>query len=228
MNPSTLHKVSYGLYIISSKKGNAFNGQIANTVFQITSEPATVAISINKQNLTHEFIRESGLVTVSILSQEAPLSLIGTFGFKSGRDLDKFAGVKYTLGQNGVPIIQEHCVGYLEGQVMQAIDVQTHTVFIVKVTEAEITGAGEPMTYSYYHQVKKGTAPKTAPTYIEVEKKPAGKFPKYKCSICGYVYDPEAGDPDNGIKPGTPFEELPEDWQCPVCGVSKDLFKKEE
>lgn len=228
MNPNTLHKISYGMYIICSKSGTKFNGQIANTVFQITSEPATLAVSINKQNLTHDYIVDSGLLTISILSEKAPMPLIGNFGFKSGRDIEKFAEVKYHLGQNGVPIIDEHCLGYVEGQVVQVIDVQTHSVFIVKVTEADITSQEEPMTYAYYHQVKKGTAPKTAPTYLKEEKKPQGKLPRYKCSICGYIYDPELGDPDSGIKPGTAFEDIPADWICPVCGVSKALFEKEE
>lgn len=227
MDPRALHKISYGMYIISSQKGTAFNGQIANTVFQITSEPPTIAVSINKQNLTHDYILESGLLTVSILSEQAPMPLIATFGFKSGREQDKFSGTKYRLGQNGVPIIEEYCVGYLEGQVIQVVDVQTHTIFIARVSEAAITSQEEPMTYTYYHQVKKGTAPKTAPTYIKEEKKTMGNKPSYKCTVCGYIYDPEVGDPDSGIKPGTPFEDIPEDWVCPVCGVGKDQFEKE-
>jgi len=51
---------------------------------------------------------------------------------------------------------------------------------------------------------------------------------KYKCIVCGYVYEPEMGDPDNGIAPGTSFDELPDEWQCPVCGVSKNEFIQEE
>lgn len=51
---------------------------------------------------------------------------------------------------------------------------------------------------------------------------------KWKCVICGYIYDPEEGDPDNGIKPGTKFEDLPDNWTCPICGAAKELFEKEE
>lgn len=94
MNLKALHKLSYGMYIVSSKSGEKFNGQIANTVFQVTSEPPTVAVSINKQNLTHDFIEESKVFNVSILSEEAPFTFIGHFGFKSGRDMDKFDGVR--------------------------------------------------------------------------------------------------------------------------------------
>ena len=87
---------------------------------------------------------------------------------------------------------------------------------------------GEPMTYAYYHQVKRGTTPKTAPSYIKEGKVEAIKASKYKCTVCGYIYDPELGDPDGGIKPGTPFEEIPDDWVCPVCGVTKDEFERME
>lgn len=229
MNPKALHKISYGLYVISSKRGDKFNGQIANTVFQITSEPPTIAVSINKQNLTHEYIQESKVFTVSILSKETPMKFIGRFGFKSGKELDKFKNVNYKVGVTGAPLVLENIVGYLEAEVTKSLDAGTHTVFIGKIVDAEIIKDGEPMTYAYYHEIKKGTAPKTAPTYIKEENRKEGsKMEKYKCTVCGYVYDPEKGDPDSGIKPGTLFEELPDDWVCPVCGVGKDKFEKEE
>lgn len=108
MNTKTLHKISYGLYVISSKKGERFNGQIANTVFQTTSEPPTIAISINNKNLTHQFIGESKVFSVSILSKETPLKFIGHFGFKSGRDIDKFKDINYKVGISGAPIVMEN------------------------------------------------------------------------------------------------------------------------
>ncbi len=229
MNPKTLHKISYGLYVISSEKGDKFNGQIANTVFQITSEPPTIAVSINKQNLTHEFIQESKVFTVSILSKDIPMEFIGHFGFKSGRDIDKFKDINHKVGITGAPIVLENSIGYLETEVINSIDVGTHTVFIGKIVDAEITGDEEPMTYAYYHEVKHGTAPKTAPTYIkEKSQKEGGEMEKHRCKVCGYIYDPEKGDPDSGIKPGTLFEDIPDDWVCPVCGVGKDQFEKEE
>ncbi|MEK9149499.1 MAG: rubredoxin [Candidatus Desantisbacteria bacterium] len=224
MNNKTLYKISYGLYLVSSKKEGQVNGQIANTVFQITSEPPTIGVSINKQNLTGEFIQESHVFTVSILSKETPLEFIGHFGFKSGREMDKFKGINYKQGITGVPIVLDNCLGYLEVEVINQIDVGTHTLFVGKVIAAEIVTDVEPMTYAYYHEVKRGTSPKTAPTYIKEEVK---KVDKYVCTVCGYVYDPEVGDSDSGIKPGTTFEELPDDWVCPVCGAGKDDFKKE-
>jgi len=227
MNPKALYKLGYGLYVVCSRKGNKLNGQIANTVFQITSEPPTIAVSINKNNLTHEFIKESKVFTASVLCQDTPLSFIGHFGFKSGRDIDKFEGINYKIGETQAPVVIDNAVTYLEAKVTQEVDVGTHTIFIGELVGAEVINEEECMTYAHYHQVKRGTTPKTAPSYI-AERKEAPKTAKYRCIVCGYIYDPELGDPDGGIKPGTPFEEIPDDWVCPVCGVAKSDFEKEE
>ena len=170
MNLNMLHKLSYGMYIVASHKGEKLNGQIANTVFQITSEPPTVAVSINKQNLTHEYIKASKVFSVSVLCQATPLPFIGGFGFKSGRDTDKLKGVNYKLGITGSPIFLDNTNAYLEVEVIQDVDVGTHTIFIGKVIAAEILTEDPCMTYEYYHQVKRGTTPKTAPSYIAKEK----------------------------------------------------------
>jgi flavin reductase (DIM6/NTAB) family NADH-FMN oxidoreductase RutF len=166
MNKKTFYKVSYGMYVISSKMNEKTNGQIANTVFQITSEPPTIAVSINKQNLTHEYIQESKVFIASILSKETPMEFIGNFGFKSGREVDKFKDTDYKVGVTGAPVVLENIIGYLEAKVINAIDAGTHTVFIGRVVDAEIIKDDEPMTYAYYHEIKKGKSPKTAPTYI--------------------------------------------------------------
>ena len=228
MNLKALHKLGYGMYVIGSKMGERLNGQIANTVFQITSEPPTVAVSINKNNLTHEFIKASKVFTASVLHQDTPLSFIGHFGFKSGRDIDKLKGINYQTGETKAPIVLENAVSYLEAKVIQEVDVGTHTIFIGELVGADVIKEGEPMTYAYYHQVKRGTTPKTAPSYIEEKEEGTPKMAKYRCTVCGYVYDPELGDPDGGIEPGTPFEEIPDDWVCPVCGAGKNDFEREE
>ncbi|MDD3428335.1 MAG: flavin reductase family protein, partial [Caldisericia bacterium] len=171
MDLKALFKISYGVYIISSKKEGKINGQTANTLFQITSDPATVAISINKQNLTHEFIEESGVFSASILSTDAPLNLIGKFGFKSGKDTNKFEGVNYKIGKTGSPIVLDNAVAYLEAEVINKLDAGTHTIFLGKIVDAEILSDKEPMTYAYYHEIKRGTTPKTAPTYIKDEQR---------------------------------------------------------
>jgi len=233
MDKKALHKISYGLYIVSSKKGDKFNGQIANTVFQTTAEPPMVAICINKKNLTHEFIQKSKVFTISILSKETPMKFIGLFGFRSGRDLDKFKDVNYKSSATGVPIVLDNTIGYLECEVISSMDAKSHTLFLGKVLNAEIINGREPMTYAYYHEVKGGVSPKTAPTYIKKEKikeklKKEERMEKYECLVCGYIYDPEKGDPDSGVEPGTPFEKLPDDWVCPECGAGKDEFEKVE
>lgn len=242
MDPKTLWKLSYGMYIVCSGRADGrTNGQIANTVFQITSEPATIAVSINKNNYTHEVIAQSKVFTVSILSQTAQPNLIGAFGFRSGRDLDKFAGVKVQTGQTGAPIVLTGTLGYLEAELINSLDCGTHTIFLGRVVAAEILeDKASPMTYDYYHQIKGGKAPPNAPTYIKepgsaqvaikeksVKTTEEGmKMDKYKCTICGWIYDPAQGDPDGGIAPGTPFEKIPDGWVCPVCGADKSAFEK--
>ncbi len=233
MDIKALYKLGYGVYVVTSKKGNRINGQIANTVFQVASEPPTVAVSINKKNLTHEFIKESRVFAASVLGEETPLAFIGNFGFKSGRDTDKYAGVNYKIGETGAPIVLDNAVSYLEVRVTREMDVGSHTIFVGEVVNAGVVAEHKAcMTYDYYHQIKGGKTPKAAATYVaeekvaEKKKEASGKMAKYKCTVCGYVYDPENGDPDGGIKPGTPFEDLPDDWVCPVCGAAKSEFEK--
>ncbi len=230
MNKSAFYKMSYGLYVVSSISGKRQNGQIANTVFQVTSDPPTVGISINKQNLTHDFIRESGKFSVSILSQAAPMEFIGRFGFKSGRDINKFEGVNCRTGLTGAPMVLDHAVAVMELEVVGEMDCGTHRIFLGRVVDCDVLADEEPMTYAYYHAVKGGKSPKTAPTYQPEEPKSIQKEEKmatYTCSVCGYVYDPEQGDPDAGVAPGTSFEDLPDDWVCPVCGADKSNFTAE-
>jgi flavin reductase (DIM6/NTAB) family NADH-FMN oxidoreductase RutF/rubredoxin len=233
MDKKTFHKISYGLYVVCSKNKEKSNGQIANALFQVTSEPPTIAVSINKQNLTHEYINTSKVFTVSILDKKTPLTFIGAFGFKSGRDIDKFKNMTLKLGKTQAPIVLDNAVAYLEAQVINKIDVGTHTIFIGKICDAAIVSQEPVLTYDYYHAVKGGYSPKTAPTYdSDIDKKTEKKkedetMDKYVCTVCGYVYDPAKGDPDSGIAAGTSFTDIPDDWVCPVCGAGKDAFKKQ-
>ena len=230
MNPIAFFKLSYGLYVVSSIKKGKLNGQIANAIIQITADPPFIVASINKENLTCEYIKESRVFSVSILSKNTPMTFIGKFGFKSGKDIDKFKETSYKIGVTGAPIVLENSIAYLDVKVKEIIDTgSTHILFVGEVVDADIIEEGEPMTYAYYHEIKKGKSPKTAPTYIKEEKnkKEESNMKKYVCTVCGYIYDPEIGDPENGIAPGTPFEELPEDWVCPICGVGKDNFEEE-
>ena len=165
MNTKALHKISYGLYIVGARKEENLNAQTANTVVQISADPISIAVSINKQNLTHEYIRSGGHLAISVLEQETPLSMIGKFGFKSGRDTDKLSDTSYSLTDNGLPYLTENTLAYLEAKVITEMDASTHTIFLGQVSAAEVLKDGAPMTYSYYHQVKRGTTPSTAPTY---------------------------------------------------------------
>ncbi len=235
MNIKALFKLGYGVYVVTSRKGDRINGQIANTVFQVSAEPPTIAVSINKNNLTHEFIKESRIFAASVICEETPLTFIGTFGFKSGRDINKFESINYKTGETGAPIVLDNAVSYLEVRVNRELDVGTHTIFVGEVVAADMVAEHKLcMTYDYYHQIKGGKTPKAAATYAaepdraEITKEVNSEMAKYRCTVCGYIYDPEKGDPDGGIAPGTPFEKIPDDWVCPVCFADKDQFEPTE
>jgi flavin reductase (DIM6/NTAB) family NADH-FMN oxidoreductase RutF/rubredoxin len=233
MDLKALNFASYGLYVICSKKGDKYNGQIVNTVFQVTAEPPAIAVSVNKGNLTHEYISDSRVFTASILSVDAPMTFIGNWGFKSGRDTNKFKDTNQRMGKTGVPIVLDYTIAFIEAEVEKSIDVGTHTIFVGRIVDCGMVSEGQPMTYAYYHEVKRGKTPEKAATFQKQEdKKSAGEEPAadsnapiYRCTVCGYVYDPAKGDSDGGIEPGTAFKDLPDDWVCPVCGVGKDKFE---
>jgi len=229
---NALHFISYGMYVVSSRRNDGtFNAQIANSIMQVTNDPVALAISINKKNLTSEFIDESSLFGVSVLEKSAPLKLIGKFGFRSGRAENKFKDTEHKVLTSGCPVVLDNSLCYLGAKVVNKMDCGTYTVFLGEVTESAVLKQGEPMTYEYYHVQKCGVTPKSAPTYISSEnqvKVCPPSAPKYRCTVCNYIYNPVLGDPDGGIAPGTPFESIPDTWVCPICGVSKDKFVKVE
>ena len=151
---SALFKVSYGLFIVTAVKGDKINGQCANTVFQITSEPMRVALGINQANLTHEYIQESGIIGITVLGEDGH-DLVRRFGYSSGRDKDKFAGLEYVKSSSGVPIVAGG-VAFVEGRIDRAksIDVGTHTLFVADVVDGGVIGDGDPMTYAYFRKTK--------------------------------------------------------------------------
>ncbi len=231
MEKAALYKITYGLYIVTSVRGEEKNGFVCNTAFQITSKPPQVAIGVSTDNYTHEFIRESGLFGISVIGREVDRKMIQVFGYASGRDRDKFAEVAWEAGSTGVPLLKDGILATMECRVKASVSLSTHTIFIGEVVDGKVLSDAEPMTYEYYRSTMKGRAPKNAPTYSGEDKEPApapsaapADSGKRVCSVCGYEYDPAVGDPGSGIPPGTPFEELPEDWTCPVCGASKDEF----
>ena len=243
----SLFALSYGLYVVSSVRDEKLNGQISNTVMQVTDSPPQIAVAVNKTALTHEYIASSGLFAVTVLAEDAPMKLIGLFGFRSGRDTDKFSEVRFETGVTGCPIVREHALAWVETRVKRRLDCGTHTLFVGEIVGSHRIARGRPMTYAYYREVLRGRTPPTAPTYragvahegvpalheVAVvsrsaeEAKGAPGMKKYVCEVCGYVYDPEKGDPESGVRPGIPFSDLPDDWVCPVCGAAKDQFEPE-
>ncbi len=234
MDYQAFFKLSYGIYLVCARYEQELSGYVANTAFQVSSEPPRIAISCHKKNRTIGPIRSSRAFSLSILHRDASMKMIQTFGYSSddpGFDhTRKFEQVRFGYGQTGAPVVFTDAVAYLECRVKDAYDQGTHVLFIGEVVDAVVLDEKrEPMTYAYYRDVKKAYAPPHAPTYIDTEKltkaKEAGRK-EYLCQICGYIYDPAEGDPRNGIPPGTAWEDLPADWVCPVCRANKSYFRQ--
>lgn len=208
---SALNQISYGLFVLSSRLGEKDNACIVNTVCQVTSNPRQITVAVNRDNFTRDLIARSGLLNVSILSEEAPFSLFQDFGFRSGRDCDKFAGREDAArSENGLYYLTKYANAFLSARVVSVTELSTHTLFLAEVTEARKLSGAPSATYAYYHAHIKPGAKKP--------EKAAGKV--WVCSICGYTYD-EA-------KEGVPFESLPEDWVCPLCKHPKSDFVLQE
>lgn len=227
-------KVSYGLYIVSAGNQNTGNGFVSNSVFQVTSEPAQFAACCNKDNYTAKLITEHNCFSISVLHQEASMELIGLFGYNSGKDTNKFEQATIKHGELGTPIVMDGAIAYFECKVVQSIDVGTHIIFVGEVVSTEVLSDQPAMTYEYYRSVKKGMAPKNAPTYIDKEKlDKSDKSEKenimndtYRCPVCGYEHNVKDGDPKSGIDPNTSWEDILESYKCPLCGAPKEDFYK--
>jgi ferric-chelate reductase [NAD(P)H] len=157
--------LSYGLYIVTSKDGDKINGQIVNTVIQVTSSPPRVAVIINKNNLTHEFIMSSKVFAAMVLDEKVSMVFLGPFGFRSGRDVNKFERAGFKIGNTGSPIVTENTLSMIEAQVIDNIDLGTHTIFVGEVVNSEVLNQGIPLTYKYYHEHLKGKTPPNAPSF---------------------------------------------------------------
>lgn len=216
MNTFALTKLSYGMYILSTMDGDKPVGCTINTSTQITATPTTIMISVNKNNYTNGCIKKNGKFALSILSEKSDSTLIGGFGFRSSRDNNKFENVDYEIKYE-MPIIKA-ANAYLICKVVDSLEVHTHTIFIGELLEAEILdNEANSMTYSYYHNVIKGNTPANASTanaYKKEDKKEEAKA-VYRCKTCGFEY-----------KGDIPFEDLPKDWVCPICGEPKSNFEK--
>jgi len=220
INLDSLSKISYGLYVVCSGNKEHGNGFICNSIMQVTSKPVQVMVCCNKDNYTAEVIARSGVLSVSVLPQTVSQKIIGTFGYKSGRDTDKLKDFEVRYGFEDVPVLLTEAIATLECKVKQTVDAGTHLLYVCEVLEAILINDFEPITYDYYHKVRKGVSPKNAPTFVDESKEqvssPASE--RHRCLVCGYIYD----DAENDI----PFTALDDDWVCPVCGVPKSEFEK--
>ena len=167
MDKRVLRKITYGLYIVSSEWEGRLNGQVVNTVFQVTSSPPQIAVSLNKENLTCEIVLKKKGFTVVVLEKETPLKYIGRFGFRSGRDFNKFAGIEYRLLPSGNPVPLPHALAYFEAEVEKSFDLGSHMLFVARIKDGAVFKEGEPLTYDFYHKVKGGLTSEKAPTYLE-------------------------------------------------------------
>lgn len=188
-NLSALFNIGYGLYVVTSNDGKKDNGLIVNTITQVTNTPNRIAVTINKENYSHHVIKQTGVMNVNCLSVDAPFSVFEQFGFKSGRNTDKFEGISPLRSDNGLAFLPRYINSFMSLKVEQYIDLDTHGMFICTITEARVISGAETMTYTYYQD--------------NVKPKPETEGKKgFVCKICGYVYEGDI---------------LPDDYICPLC-----------
>ncbi len=188
-NLNALFNIGYGLYVITSNDGKKDNGLIVNTVTQLTNSPNRIAVTINKENYSHHVIKQTGKMNVNCLSEDAPFSVFENFGFRSGRNADKFENIDVIKSDNGLAFLQKYINSFMSLKVEQYIDIDTHGMFICSITESRVINDRPTMTYSYYQD--------------NVKPRPETEGKKgFVCKVCGYVYE---GD------------TLPSDFICPLC-----------
>lgn len=201
MDTKALQKIQYGLFVLSASDAGRDNACIVNTVIQVSSSPMCVAVTVNKQNLTHDMIAATNKFNVSIIDVTAPFDIFRRFGFQSGRDTDKFAGFDGAARTgNGLMRLTDHACAFISGWVVSSVDLGTHTMFIARVADCDVLSGEEAMTYNYYH--------------ANVKPKPEASAKKgFRCKICGYIYE---------------GEELPPDFVCPLCKHGAEDFERIE
>lgn len=216
VDTKAFRNLSYGLYIVSSKKEGKSVGCVVNTFSQVTSNPPQVSVAVNKENYTSQGIHETGAYEVAVLNESASMELIGKFGFHSSAEVDKFSDFETAVSEQGIEYVTQSSCAHFSVKVTQELDLGSHIMFLGEVVDAQPIEGDTPMTYAYYHQVKGGKTPPKASSYnggdegVPQENKPKVAW---RCKICGHIEY---------------VEELPEDFTCPVCGVGRELFERIE
>ena len=204
MNEKAMHKLSYGLFVLTARDGDRDNGCIVNTAIQAASAPNQLSVCVNKANYTNEMIQKTGKFVVSIISQGAEFDLFKHFGFQSGRDVNKFDGfTDYARCENGLCYITKGTNAYISVTVTGTQDLGSHTMFVGTIDDMEILSDERSATYEYYFENIK-------PKPQAVGETQDGKT-IWRCTICGYEY---VGD------------ELPQDFVCPICKHPASDFEK--
>ena len=198
IDSKALFKISYGLYLVTTFDGVKHNGMIANTVVQVTSTPERVSVTINKSNYTHDTIQSTSILNVCCLDINTPFSVFENFGFRSGKDVNKFENISFDKTDNGLAVLKEYINAYISLKVINAIDLGTHTMFICDITESKVISDIGSITYDYYQTNVK-------------PKKEATKKKGYVCKICGYIHEDDT---------------IPDDFICPICKHGVEVFEK--
>ncbi|MBR1691943.1 MAG: flavin reductase [Lachnospiraceae bacterium] len=201
MDKKALYSLSYGVFMLSTKAGEKVNGCITNTCMQVANSPTRVAISVLNTNYTCDLIKQSGVFALSILDQTVTFETIKFFGFRSGRDVNKFEDLTPPVDENGVPYLGWKACALISCKVLSSQDLGSHTLFIAEVTDAKVLSENAPLTYADYQSKVKPKPEKKAE-----DKKIIG----WRCKICNYVYE---------------GSELPADFICPLCGHDAEDFE---
>lgn len=216
---TSIRQIIYGMFVITTEHEGKINGQAANTVFQLTSEPNQIAVCLNKGNYTTELVLQSRKLIINVIGQDS-YETIANFGFSSGRDRNKFEKVNYTL-MNNIPALMEIAISGMLCNVTDMMDVGTHYLMVCSIDDAFVNSAKkdvQPLSYSDFRLLKSGKklpSVKNDDSVKEEAKMATGD--KYICTVCGYVHDPAVE--------GVEFNDLPEDYVCPLCGAPKSDFE---
>lgn len=214
MDSSAVFKLSYGVFFLGTEFNSQQNICVVNTVAQVTQEPLRLSVTVLKTNLTAELIAKSKKFSVGVMGEDVSLDDVAHFGQLSGRDTDKISSYDCKSDMLGSPLYSKGCIASLCGKVTEVIDLDTHYLFIADLVDAEVLSDKEPITYNEYRAMKSGSyRKKSSDTDSATDE--GDKKDTWQCTVCHYIYDGEI-----------PFEDLPDDYICPVCKKPKSVFVK--